>query len=495
MSGPEGRSTHKEGRPSIKSPVNYGDFLESPPPVPWEADARTWDFTYVGPQAFDLLGFPVEDWYGPSFWTRQIHPDDRLSAITTRTRLSAEGGSCEFTYRMVRADEEVIWVNDIVAVEMMGHSGSRMLRGFLIDITERMALETELSESENLLRRILHEAPDALLRVHTDGTILQGNRQAEELFGLSHDELVGSHIERVLPEGLSGKHAGYRKAFDQGRLPRSMGAGRETVALTADGSETPVRLTLSPIEHGGGIQILAHVRDLGDRKRIEAELRESEKQLRLMANSLPALIAVIDENQRYRWVNDKYATWFDLDRTQIVNRLVEEVVGEDVYRGIRSRVEAALRGEHVHFTTDLPLPGGSPRPVDVSYVPRFDERGVVSGLFEIIIDITAQVNAQDADRLQREALAHVSRVAAMGELTKSLAHELNQPLSAIVANAQAASRFLTVTTPDLGEIDDALGDIAGDAKRAGEVIRHMRDLLRERDILPATSGEEDDRQA
>jgi C4-dicarboxylate-specific signal transduction histidine kinase len=73
-------------------------------------------------------------------------------------------------------------------------------------------------------------------------------------------------------------------------------------------------------------------------------------------------------------------------------------------------------------------------------------------------------------------------VAAMGRLTASLAHELNQPLSAIVANAQAASRFLTVTTPNLDEIDDALGDIAGDAKRAGEVIRQMRELLRERDI-------------
>jgi PAS domain-containing protein len=233
----------KEGRPDIKSPINYGDFLESPPPVPWEADARTWCFSYVGPQAFELLGFPVEDWYDPPFWTRQIHPDDRLSAITTRTRLSAQGGSCEFAYRMVRSDEAVIWVNDIVAVEMMGDSGSPMLKGFLIDVTERMAMETELSESENLLRRILHEAPDAL------------------------------------------------------------------------------------------------------------------------------------------------------------------------------------------------------------------------------------------------------------ELTASLAHELNQPLSAIVANAQAASRFLSGTTPDLAEIDNALGDIAGDAKRAGEVIRHMRDLLRERDILPAPSSEEDDRQA
>jgi C4-dicarboxylate-specific signal transduction histidine kinase len=66
----------------------------------------------------------------------------------------------------------------------------------------------------------------------------------------------------------------------------------------------------------------------------------------------------------------------------------------------------------------------------------------------------------------------------MGELAASIAHELNQPLAAITANAQAARRFLAMTPPDLTEVDDALVDVAGDAKRAAMVIRHMRDLLR-----------------
>jgi C4-dicarboxylate-specific signal transduction histidine kinase len=88
------------------------------------------------------------------------------------------------------------------------------------------------------------------------------------------------------------------------------------------------------------------------------------------------------------------------------------------------------------------------------------------------------VNAQAADREHRDMMAHFSRVATMGELAASIAHELNQPLAAITVNAQAASRFLKMTPPDLAEADDALVDIAGDAKRAAKVIRHMRDLLR-----------------
>ncbi|WP_304608629.1 sensor histidine kinase [Hyalangium versicolor] len=75
-------------------------------------------------------------------------------------------------------------------------------------------------------------------------------------------------------------------------------------------------------------------------------------------------------------------------------------------------------------------------------------------------------------------LAHVGRVAALGELAASLAHELNQPLAAILSNAQAARRLLNATPPELGEVREALGDIISDDKRAGEVIHRMRGLLK-----------------
>ncbi|WP_240360898.1 histidine kinase dimerization/phospho-acceptor domain-containing protein [Pyxidicoccus caerfyrddinensis] len=77
-----------------------------------------------------------------------------------------------------------------------------------------------------------------------------------------------------------------------------------------------------------------------------------------------------------------------------------------------------------------------------------------------------------------EQLAHVSRVSALGELAASLAHELNQPLAAILSNAQAARRLLNATPAELDEVREALGDISSDSKRAGEVIHRMRALLK-----------------
>lgn len=141
-------------------------------------------------------------------------------------------------------------------------------------------------------------------------------------------------------------------------------------------------------------------------------------------------------------------------------------------------MEAALQGAATHFRGDLADRHGMRLPVDVSIVPQHGEFGEVSGYFVVIFDVTDEVSARDADRRHREELAHVSRVATMGELTASIAHELNQPLSAIVANAQASSRLLQGDPPDVDEALEALRDIAADGRRAGEVIASMRQLLR-----------------
>ena len=443
--------------------------------VPWEADARTWHFTYVGPQALDLLGFPVEDWYDPSFWIRQIHPDDRAETISTCERLSAEGRQYEFEYRMLRSDGTVIWVKDVVAVEM-GDAGPTKLKGFLIDITEQKSLADALERSEGTLRQVLQAVPDALLRVAGDGTIIECNRHSERLFGWSREELLGSPIERLLPERFAQSHASHRRAFAEHPGARQMGTGLELFARRRDGSEVPVEVALSPIDEVGSLGVLATVRDVSHQKRIESEVVERERRIRTMANTLPALIGVVDQDERYRFVNDKYATWFGVDPDSIVNRSVRDMWGEELYARLRPGIEAALRGEEVHYDAEFASLDG-PRSVEVSLVPQYDVEGCASGYVVVVFDITDRVKAQEVDRRHREELAHVLRVATMGELASSLAHELNQPLAAIVTNAQAASRFLAATLPDLVEVDGALRDVATDAKRAGEVIRHMRLLL------------------
>ncbi len=128
-------------------------LLESTNAIPWEADARTWQFRYVGPQAQKLLGYPVRRWYESGFWARQIHPDDRDRALETCRASSRLCSDYEFEYRMITAEQDVVWVHDIVSV-VSDDGEPQTLRGFMIDITQRKRVERTLWGRNRVLERL-----------------------------------------------------------------------------------------------------------------------------------------------------------------------------------------------------------------------------------------------------------------------------------------------------------------------------------------------------
>jgi two-component system sensor kinase FixL len=110
--------------------------------------------------------------------------------------------------------------------------------------------------------------------------------------------------------------------------------------------------------------------------------------------------------------------------------------------------------------------------------PIVEKDGSANQVLGTSTDITKRKETEAELRHQREELAHVSRISTMGELASSLAHELNQPLTAILSNAQAAQRFLAANPTDLEEVREILKDIVQDNSRAGEIIRRMRRLVK-----------------
>ena len=113
---------------------------------------------------------------------------------------------------------------------------------------------------------------------------------------------------------------------------------------------------------------------------------------------------------------------------------------------------------------------------------EFNKHGLPLRMYGVSIDITRRKQAELDVQKQRNELAHLSRVTMLGELSGSLAHELNQPLAAILSNAQAALRFLAQDVDALNEVRDILKDIVAEDKRAGEVIHRLRLLLRKDEV-------------
>lgn len=157
----------------------------------------------------------------------------------------------------------------------------------------------------------------------------------------------------------------------------------------------------------------------------------------------------------------------------------------DMPPDVASKVEASIRsilaGERDEFALEYPsVRRGESRWLEIR-VRRLARLG--GGAAVMLFDVTARRRAEAAAQQHVGQLAHLDRVAAMGQLASSLAHELNQPLAAILTTAQAAIRLLALPQPDLDEIRACLADIASDDQRAAEVIRHMRRLLKKSDFV------------
>lgn len=211
------------------------------------------------------------------------------------------------------------------------------------------------------------------------------------------------------------------------------------------------------------------------RRRAEEELAGSEKRLRMITNALPQLIAYVGGDRRYRFNNKAYEQWYGIPTEQVHGKTMLEVLGEEVYVRCKPYVDEALSGVPVNYRLEMKLRQDKElRFVEASYLPHLDPGGQVLGFYSLVQDVTDRKRDEMELQRQRDELAHVTRVATLGEMSASMVHELNQPLAAILNNAQAAEIFLKRDPPGLKEAREALKDIVSDDLRAGEVIKRLR---------------------
>jgi two-component system sensor kinase FixL len=453
-------------------------LLESTSVVPWQADGATRQFTSVGPQAERLLGYPCEAWYERDFWTKHIHPDDRESAVSLCLRQSKRSPSYDIQYRMLAKDGRQIWVHDVVNVQSVD-GVPKTLTGFLIDITTQKETAVKAQTSEALFRGILESAPDAMIVADDGGHIALTNTETERMFDYASRELVGQDVDVLLPERFRGRHSGHQAGYFAAPKRRAMGEGLDLYGARKDGTEFPVEISLSPLVVEGRKLVICVIRDVTYAKRARANLRKAQAQ--------SAAAQALAHVGSWEWTRQRGV----VRRSDETNRIFGVATGSTPLLDetleflrpsdrdiVRKRLADAIAGTQPYdIEFSIVRPDGSVRVVHSKADTMLDEAGTVVGLTGMIQDITERVQAERHARQSLDALAHAGRVSTMGELTASLAHELKQPLTAILSNAQAGERFLSMEHPDLNELREILADIVKDDRRAGEVIRRLRTLL------------------
>src|SRR5271166_5480800 len=353
------------------------------------------------------------------------------------------------------------------------------------------------SAGERRFQLVVEAAPNAMVMIDQAGKIVMVNTQAERVFGYSRTELVGQPVEMLVPERFRSHHPELRNSFFVDPRPRPMGAGRDLYGLKKDGSEFPVEIGLNPIETDEGTMVLSAIVDITPRKAAELALRESERRYSVLVDGVTDYaIYMIDPNG--------IVTNWNRGAQRIKGYHTEEIVGqhfscfyteEDRAANAPQRsIEIAARDGRYEAETWRVRKDGSRFLANVVIDALKDNNGELIGFAKITRDVTERVRAareleeariglvqsraEQALRRAQAELAHVARVATMGELTASIAHEVNQPIAATVLNAQAALHWLGAGPPDLEEARQALARIVNDGNRAGDVIRRIRDLIK-----------------
>jgi len=344
-------------------------------------------------------------------------------------------------------------------------------------IAENIALHGDLLARDKKIRRLVDANIVGIIIWEVEGRILEANDAFLRMLGYDREDLAAGRLHRTTLTPPEWRERDARTVAELKRIGTAKPFEKEY--LRKDGSRVPVLIGGAMFEEGTN-QGVGFVLDLTERKRAEEALRRSEERFRTLVQF--SFDVYWETDAQHRFINQEFAesladapaSGLEIGKTRWEVPYLEP--DEAAWRKHRETLDAHLPFRD--FELARSAPDGSKRYVSVSGLPVFDETGRFVGYRGVGRHITERKRAEEALRSAQAELAHANRVATMGQLTASVAHEVSQPIAATVMNAQAALRWIGAQPPNLNEVRQSLGQIVDNSKRAGDVIGRIRALIK-----------------
>jgi PAS domain S-box-containing protein len=493
----------------------------------WERDLINGRVT-LSAETFRIFGLSPDErlanlaeWHAR--WQAFIVPEDRPRVLAAVAAALDGGPRYDVEFRIVRASGETRVVHSQGDVIRDASGRPCRMFGTQQDITELRQAEDDLRASEARFRTFVDHATDAFFLHDDDLTVVDVNRHACEVLGYTREELIGMHPrqfdadldERTLAELAERVSAGETVTF-------------ETRHRRKDGAEFPVEVRARRLHQGARPFRLSLVRDISERKAAEKRAATQHAVAQILADAatmeeatprvLQAVCEGLDWDLGALWRIDHEArvlrcaqVWRKVSLDAVPFEAVTRQTAFAMGAGLPGRVwasrvaacipdvahdptflranEAARGGLHAAFAFPILLAGEVLGVID--FVSR-DVRRSDQELLDMMATLGSQIGqfierkrAEDALRLAQSELTHLARVMTMGELTASIAHEVNQPLLGIVSSASSCSRWLAAEPPNLQRAQRALDRIVQAGTRASAVIDRVRTLVKREPVRAA----------
>lgn len=317
--------------------------------------------------------------------------------------------------------------------------------------------ESEMQESEALKRAIMETALDSIITIDQNGNIVEFNATAETIFGYSRDQVISQDFMQLVLDPESTPHfLSILEKMASGSVNEGQDVRSEMSAIRGDGKVFPVELAIKPLQLQGRTMFTVYVHDISNRKRAEKEILSLAK----FPSESPSPVLRVNQPGVIIYANPASAQlleYWGCERAQTLPVYWRSRIAEILDSGKDWEVEVSW-DDVIYSLLFTPV-------VDLGYVNIYGR------------DISEVRKAEGQAREHQQELVHVCRLSTMGEMATGLAHELNQPLSAIANFANGCARRLLDDQRDMGEIISAMRQINNQADRAGEIIKRLRALV------------------
>lgn len=321
-----------------------------------------------------------------------------------------------------------------------------------------------------LFRKLLESAPDAVVIVNERGRIELANNQAEALFGHDKSDLIGRHVEMLIPERYRQIHVSHREGYFRSPVVRSMGQNLDLYALRRDGQEFPVEISLSPLQTGQGLLVSASIRDVTDR-------READKKFRDLLDSAPDAMVIVRESGEIELANKQTDSLFGYAHGELVGQTIEVLMPQR-FRGAHS---GHRQGFFAHpnvrgMGRGLELFGqeksGREFPVEISLSPLQTKDGLL--VSAAIRDISERKERER--ELNQYARQLESKNKELEQFAYIASHDLQEPLRTV---ASFVELLMEDYAGKLGaDADTYLRYITDASQRMTQLIRGLLDYSR-----------------